>query len=1213
MVQKLELPSDVFLPQEAFEEKSLNFLEENGAENTAFITIQVNNLELISDAYGRTVSRNIMQILGAQISLHLEDCGFFTSYKKTSFTIIRTYSDRIGLSNWASHLESHVKSQMKLAKYIAEIDITVGIYAPEKIIDETVNDMVAHSETAIKYSHNSNEQIIFYEDEMRLKLLKEYELIKSMDEALRNDEFCIFLQPQHYLQQGDRVLSAEALARWIKRDGTVIYPGEFIPAFEKNGLIAKLDRHIMELACRFISEHINEDWYDNIAISVNVSQVDLSADDFIDYYRRIKEKYNIPDGLIEIEFTESAVFDDYLTFSKIMAELEKSGFTCSLDDFGAGSSSLNMLKEMPVNVLKMDRLFFVNRGVNDKKRNDAVIASVVAMARGLGIKIIAEGIENPEQISYLRKIGCDVIQGYVYSKPLPTSEFVKYVKDFTPGFEEADEAESFPEKPHTKLSREVLCRKYEDLLRYVNSVVIELDIENDFFTVVSNTDNGIRIPFSKGRYSDFLNRYMPLIVQPEHLPAVMERASLKSILLSFYRGDEQLSCEFLAKLPDGKGEDYVWMSFDVHFDELLKEKTPVATIFIHNIQERKQREQDIQLANMHLSTALHGINGIIYEYNLDNDKIALLHNASGFPAHEFVTDDHRNEFDVFISRHVHPDDADKVRSLLKLDLIACSRNEEVSRLCEFRRIYSNGKMTWKSISCVRSPRGNCLTFILQDITEQKNHIEKIKETEQQVFSLVSSTFKTITEFNRHSHLLHTIVGSEAFEYFGINANGTLEEFYRSLGESTAIHPNDRLYMLERLSPKSIIEETKREPLISMNFRVCSDKTEWYELSIIKSRKPGISLCSLKLIDDARAVPDENSSLDRLTGLNNADTYRRGIFERFRHGSGSKVKNALIIIDIDNFNDINISKGRGYGDVLLCRLASAIRKEAPDAFSARIGGDEFAIMLENTDSRFANQLVKNIRRRFRSGSDENETFSAGISEILPDGNIHELHNEALGCITRARTKGGNVTEIYDSENSADENDICVSEVEIHGDSIIATDIFQRAYLFLSNCENVLESIPQVLGLVCSEFDISHAFIYRISGENYNLQCVSQWFEDCSLSSHDENKKHTLMDFLCCDRNEVETLIDCKWLDAYGRAKNHPQMLNYYQKNGILASLLCPCSFKGRTCAIIGFDEHTASRTWNETELTQLSLVSDLIGKTIEREYMLRNKEVLSREQ
>ena len=206
----------------------------------------------------------------------------------------------------------------------------------------------------------------------------------------------------------------------------------------------------------------------------------------------------------------------------------------------------------------------------------------------------------------------------------------------------------------------------------------------------------------------------------------------------------------------------------------------------------------------------------------------------------------------------------------------------------------------------------------------------------------------------------------------------------------------------------------------------------------------------------------------------------------------------------------------------------------------------------------------------------------------------------------------MTEIYNPESDADKNDIRVSEVETHGDSIIASDIFQRVYLFLSNCEDPLESIPQALGLVCSEFDISHSFIYRITNENYSLELVSQWFETENLRSYNEGKTHTIMDFLCCDKSDVKKLIDRKWLDAYRYAKDKPVMLDYYQKHGILASLLCPCTFKGRICAIIGFDEHTASRTWNETELTQLSLVSDLIGKTVEREYLLRNKEELSHE-
>ena len=179
MAQQFFLPTDIFLSQEAFEECAACFAETQSADSLAVITIQIKNLELIGDAYGRAVSKDIMQILGAQISLHLEECGCFTSYKKTSFTILRTYNDRISLSNWISHLEAHVRSQMKLSKHMAEIELAVGVYACEGDIKESITDMVEHSETAIKYSASSNEHIVFYEEEMRVKLLKEYELIKS--------------------------------------------------------------------------------------------------------------------------------------------------------------------------------------------------------------------------------------------------------------------------------------------------------------------------------------------------------------------------------------------------------------------------------------------------------------------------------------------------------------------------------------------------------------------------------------------------------------------------------------------------------------------------------------------------------------------------------------------------------------------------------------------------------------------------------------------------------------------------------------------------------------------------------------------------------------------------------------------------------------------------------------------------------------------------
>ena len=1195
MSANFDLPDDIFFSEEKFESEAANFLEKHKPEQTAAITIIIKNLELIADVYGKSVAHDIMRILGAQISLHLEECGFFTSYKESSFTILRTFTDRLQLINWITHLDAHVKGQMRLAKYIADLDMRVGVYSPHNEADAVVSTMVERSGTAIKYSTDSQEHIVFYEEEMRMKLKKEYELIKSMDAAMKNDEFKIYLQPQHYLQDGDKVLSAEALARWIKKDGTVIYPGEFIPAFEKNGLISKLDRHIMELACRFIAEHIEEDWYGNLAISVNVSQVDLNSSDFIEYYKKVKEKYNIPDNMIEIEFTESAVFEDYKTFSKIMTELEKCGFTCSLDDFGAGSSSLNMLKEMPVNVLKMDRLFFVNQGVNDKKRNDAVIASVVAMARGLDMKIIAEGIESPEQISYLRKIGCDVIQGYVYSKPLPVDEFVEYVKNFRASSDESDEIETITEKPYEKLDRDALCRKYEDLLRYVNSVVMELDIENDYFTVVSHTENGVPMPFSKGKYSDFLNRYLPRFVFPEHLEVLKEKASLKSILLSFYRGDDIITCEFLSKFSEDEG-DYQWISLDVHFDKSVKEKIPVATIFIHNIQERKQREMAVQLANMQLSSALHSINGIIYEYDDDKNTLTLLHNASGYPAHEFTSDDVKAELKRFFMRHAHPDDAEKLIPNIDFDFASGIRNNEVLKLSEFRRTYSDGKVAWKSISYTKAPHGNRFVFIIQDITEQKRKIERIKEQEQEIFSLVSSTFDVIVECNRVTKTLKTITGGDFLEKYGIRCNGTVEEFYRSVMDSNLIHYNDRSYVLEKLSPKALFDEMGHTSRLMINFRANHDgRTDWYELGIIRTRKSEASLCTLKLIDDmeTRISPDQET--DRLTGILSADAYRYAILENFTYNSIKADKYALIIIDIDNFSEINKKKGRIYGDVLLCRLASAIKKEATSAFTARIGGDEFAVLLKNADVRYAQRVAEKIKKRFTSDSSgEGETFSAGISELSPDGNIRNLHLQTLSCVISARVRGGNIIKTYNNESFDTTEDTmytATGKVEIHNENIIAYDLFQRIYLVLSNSEVPFSPVTQSLGLVCAEYNITHAFAYKVDQSETNLTLFSEWG-----TSH-ACKKQELITFAAGDEETRLAIFNEKHIDMSVLIKKRPDVKGYFKNLGILASIIFPYFENGRLCAIIGFDESEEYRTWTEKEKMELSLISDLLGKFI----------------
>lgn len=163
-------------------------------------------------------------------------------------------------------------------------------------------------------------------------------------------------------------------------------------------------------------------------ISVNVSRKGLWQPDFVEFYTGTKERYNIPDGGIELEFTESFVFEDYKLFISSVSQLHKAGFSCSLDDFGAGQSSLNVLKNIPIDTLKLDMLFF--RESNNSLRDKKLWKSIIEMAKALDMKTVSEGVENTEQVEYLKEIGCDLIQGFVFSKPLPAEEFISFIKNW---------------------------------------------------------------------------------------------------------------------------------------------------------------------------------------------------------------------------------------------------------------------------------------------------------------------------------------------------------------------------------------------------------------------------------------------------------------------------------------------------------------------------------------------------------------------------------------------------------------------------------------------------------------------------------------------------------------------------------------------------------------------------------------------------------------
>lgn len=243
--------------------------------------------------------------------------------------------------------------------------------------------------------------------------------MQKIELALENFEFKAFYQPQYDSVTG-RLVSAEALARWIKPDGTLIPPNEFIPVAEKTDLILKIDWYILNEVCKFLKKRRDEK-HRCVSIAVNFSRKHVHESNFKSRLCEVVDSYNLPRELIEVELTESAIMRDSEAIIKFVSEIRDEGFNVAIDDFGSGLSSLSLVKDISANVLKIDRSLLSGNCENEKER--IVLESIFAFAHRLKLVTIAEGVETREQLGFLRTCDCRLIQGFLFAKPMPEKEF----------------------------------------------------------------------------------------------------------------------------------------------------------------------------------------------------------------------------------------------------------------------------------------------------------------------------------------------------------------------------------------------------------------------------------------------------------------------------------------------------------------------------------------------------------------------------------------------------------------------------------------------------------------------------------------------------------------------------------------------------------------------------------------------------------------------
>lgn len=298
--------------------------------------------------------------------------------------------------------------------------VTAGVSSLEGV--EEPREVMARSSIAYQAARQrSAGTVIYYSPEVRQNVMQAQSIVSNFVPALEAEEFVVYYQPKVSISE-HRICGAEALVRWM-RNGKLIPPMEFIPQLEREGSVCKLDYYVLEQACKFIRRQL-EQGKPVVRISVNFSRRHLDEDDLVEQIVGVIDRYGIDHSYIEIELTESEDFQNYEIMSEVVNGLRAHGIGTSIDDFGTGFSSLNMIKRVDLNVIKIDKSFIpLKSEYPDKKRDMVMFQGIVSLVNQLGKKTIAEGVETAEQLEYLKSVGCDIVQGYVFDRPLPQPEF----------------------------------------------------------------------------------------------------------------------------------------------------------------------------------------------------------------------------------------------------------------------------------------------------------------------------------------------------------------------------------------------------------------------------------------------------------------------------------------------------------------------------------------------------------------------------------------------------------------------------------------------------------------------------------------------------------------------------------------------------------------------------------------------------------------------
>jgi len=412
----------------AYIERMDNLLESTSAISHsvqhAVYFLDLDRFKQINDTLGHAVGDSILIEVAKRLKQLLKNKDIIARYGGDEFVITLTNVKNVKeAANFAEQIISSIEKPMMINGQEVFISTSIGI-SVYPVDGKNTEELINCADRAMTYSKkNGLNGYSFYFDELQTDAQRVLLLDSELRRAIDNREFELYFQPK-ITMDNEQIQGLEALVRWNNERLGFVSPGEFIPYAEETGLIIPLSEVIIEKACEAVIQMQQYGW--KIPVAINISSIHFKQQNFLDSIQAILERYNMPANNFEIEVTERTVMNSANETVSKLVRLKQLGFKISIDDFGTGYSSLSYLVRFPLDCLKIDRSFIQHIGSLDEKQ--AVVDAIIQMSHRLKMKVVAEGVEQAQQVDILRKMNCDIIQGYYYSKPLPLNDIIEFME-----------------------------------------------------------------------------------------------------------------------------------------------------------------------------------------------------------------------------------------------------------------------------------------------------------------------------------------------------------------------------------------------------------------------------------------------------------------------------------------------------------------------------------------------------------------------------------------------------------------------------------------------------------------------------------------------------------------------------------------------------------------------------------------------------------------